>query len=104
MCSKPSTPGASSTNAPNSVRLRTVPRTTTPSCRCGESFLLGRVHPLFENGAAVHDDVFFRHIQLDDFDFDLLADQLLHLGLIPRAAAGGRHKGGHAHIDPQVRP
>ena len=57
---------------------------------------------IFQNGAAIHHHVFIRHVQFDDAAADLLADQLLHLRRIARAAARCRHEGAHAQIHAQA--
>ena len=66
-----------------------------------EGFLLGLLFALFQNHAPVDHDVFGFRIQLGDPAFDLLPDQLLHLGLLARAASGSRHERAQSDVHAQ---
>ena len=64
-----------------------------------EAFFLLLGALFFENHAAIDDDVFLLHIDGEDADFDVLADELLKFKRIARAGAGGRHEGPAADVD-----
>ena len=54
---------------------------------------------LFEDDAAIDDDVFIGDVELGDAAVDLGADQLFQLGGVLGSAAAGGHEGADAHID-----
>ena len=57
---------------------------------------------LFENDAAIDDDVFIGDVELGDAAGDLLADEGFELGGIARAAAAGGHEGANADVDAEA--
>ena len=54
---------------------------------------------LFENHAAIDDDIFVGDVELGDAAGDLGADQLFKFGGVAGSAAAGGHEGAHADID-----
>ncbi len=54
---------------------------------------------LFEDDAAIDDDVFIGDVELGDAAVDLGADELFELGGVARAAAAGGHEGADADVD-----
>jgi hypothetical protein len=82
--------------------LRTVPSTTEPSSISAwrRAFAFERL--FFGDDAAIDDYVFVGNVELGDANANFLADELLHLGCVARAAARGRQKGADADIDVQA--
>ncbi len=59
---------------------------------------------LFEDDAAIDDDVFVGDFELGDAAVDLGADQLFELGGVFGSAAAGGHEGADADVDARGRP
>ena len=57
---------------------------------------------LFENHAAIDDDVFIGDVELGDAAGDLLADEGFELGGVAGSAAAGGHEGAHADVDAEA--
>ncbi len=57
---------------------------------------------LFEDDAAIDDDVFIGDVELGDAAGDLLADEGFELGGVARAAAAGGHEGADADVDAEA--
>ena len=62
------------------------------------AFLVGAVF-LFEDGAAVNDNIFVFGFELDDAAANLLANQLFHVCGVAGSAAGAGHEGADADVD-----
>jgi hypothetical protein len=70
MCTRPSMPSSTRTNAPNGTSLVTLPGTTWPIC-VGAGELLPRV---FLGRLERQRDALAVHVDVEDLDGDLLAD------------------------------
>ena len=87
------------------IEKRTVRHEGTDGGGDGVAFLHGRLAGgafgaglLFEDNAAVDDDVFVGDFELGDAAVDLGADELFDLGCVAGAAAAGGHEGADADV------
>ena len=79
-----------------------MPVTVAPGVERGAASFEFAAGLLFENDAAIDDDVFIGDVELGDAAGDLLADEGFELGGVARAAAAGGHEGADADIDAEA--
>ena len=79
-----------------------MPVTVSPTLSAARRSLGSAAGLLFENDAAIDDDIFIGDVELGDAAGDLLADEGFELGCIAGAAAAGGHEGADADVDAEA--
>ena len=79
-----------------------MPVTVSPSFERGVAALLDGAGLLFEDDAAIDNDIFIGDVELGDAAGDLSADELFEFGCVAGSAAAGGHEGAHADVDAEA--